>query len=852
MAVDIHGGLAPGWVDQATATGTHAFRPGLNPSLAWWGGVADCDLSDLSPAAIDAAGPTDNGPALFAALQALNGTGLKVRLDPSEGFGYYVSTSVQMDGLTDTGILLNEAVIVNDAVDPVSNRKRMLLPHHCTNVFIDGPGQIVAVKRGAFGVSDGLKRMAINFQGIIRNCGARKIRLTDHQQNCITYGSGWVNPTTGIADDATDPALHYFDGLYLDDITVDGDCGAVGDGAGINVFPQAQLDADTPASRSLYVRGFVSDVTRASTNTNDHGPANLKINNVRGVYLGSDMSIRGGSVAGVILDNGCQDVHWGGALCAEADTGYAIGAGHNTGSENTTISGGLFISGLKNKRPVGTAPNGRGMQIGQVLDLHLTDWEVEGSIVLINDRQATHTTKDWWIKDGKIRGGRLETINPARAINLTTTAGSDQVEATSGSFALGDVGATLSDNPNIPPGTTIVSRQSRTLATLSSGVGVLAGTGVATTILPIVVPLENLNIVNVTATRDGRTNQGRFQLGHPNYRIKNSTVRDLTAHEHEGDALALYGDDCTIDGIDSIDGNFGAATTYVGVDRGNRNEWRRLRVKGSPGAGLSEFNQIASGTTLSYEPPPSVAATYAASYQIDPTKGRHRAIALTGDINFSNPNDTQLIEGMEVLVTVTQDATGGRAVTWGSKFIVKSPVDTTPSVATTWRFLVRSLKLVEMASSIQPPVILSRYLAADLPLAATDTVLQDLTGLSFPVAASDVYEIEGELYYTSSTAGDLQIGAGIPSSPTIFKMSQQALSSSATGTSGNFRNDAAVSGAGLSAVAGLGAQRVSVRFTAFISNASNSGTFQMRAAQATSDPTAPVILSGSWMRARKL
>lgn len=70
---------------------------------------------------------------------------------------------------------------------------------------------------------------------------------------------------------------------------------------------------------------------------------------------------------------------------------------------------------------------------------------------------------------------------------------------------------------------------------------------------------------------------------------------------------------------------------------------------------------------------------YAASVTLDLSANNHFAIALTGNITVANP--TNLVAGQEGTITLTQDATGGRTVAWGTNF--KWVGGTAPTYVTT-------------------------------------------------------------------------------------------------------------------------------------------------------------------------
>lgn len=74
-----------------------------------------------------------------------------------------------------------------------------------------------------------------------------------------------------------------------------------------------------------------------------------------------------------------------------------------------------------------------------------------------------------------------------------------------------------------------------------------------------------------------------------------------------------------------------------------------------------------------------LAVPYAASVRFTPDASNHFSIALTGNIVMDNP--TGLVAGQEGTITLTQDATGGRTVAWGTYF--KWVGGTAPTYVTT-------------------------------------------------------------------------------------------------------------------------------------------------------------------------
>lgn len=58
--------------------------------------------------------------------------------------------------------------------------------------------------------------------------------------------------------------------------------------------------------------------------------------------------------------------------------------------------------------------------------------------------------------------------------------------------------------------------------------------------------------------------------------------------------------------------------------------------------------------------------SYASTVTIDASTGNYFEITLTGNVTFANP--TNAVDGQEITIQVTQDATGSRIATWGTAF----------------------------------------------------------------------------------------------------------------------------------------------------------------------------------------
>lgn len=74
-------------------------------------------------------------------------------------------------------------------------------------------------------------------------------------------------------------------------------------------------------------------------------------------------------------------------------------------------------------------------------------------------------------------------------------------------------------------------------------------------------------------------------------------------------------------------------------------------------------------------------ATFAASFTPDPTQGQIIALTLTGNITINAPIAGTFWPGLRMMFVLTQDATGGRTITWSSTY--KTPLAETTTANTT-------------------------------------------------------------------------------------------------------------------------------------------------------------------------
>ena len=80
------------------------------------------------------------------------------------------------------------------------------------------------------------------------------------------------------------------------------------------------------------------------------------------------------------------------------------------------------------------------------------------------------------------------------------------------------------------------------------------------------------------------------------------------------------------------------------------------------------------------------ATTYAATLTPDPIITGGLSTTLTGNITIAHPLDDRTALGMEFTVVLKQDATGGRTVTWGSRYAARDAIDATAGKTSMWTF----------------------------------------------------------------------------------------------------------------------------------------------------------------------
>lgn len=111
----------------------------------------------------------------------------------------------------------------------------------------------------------------------------------------------------------------------------------------------------------------------------------------------------------------------------------------------------------------------------------------------------------------------------------------------------------------------------------------------------------------------------------------------------------------------------------------------------SPGDSNHTSNRVIMGS-----PEATVTRTWASTVTPDPIRGGVMVTA-TGDTTIANPPIDRMGHGMQFTISITQDATGGRAVTFGSRFAGAEAVDTGANRTTVWVFRCVGARWVQTA-----------------------------------------------------------------------------------------------------------------------------------------------------------
>lgn len=235
--------------------------------------IGDVDINDAGPAITDVLESLSPGDLLELPIQG----------EFTVLTGVTIPSGVTVDG--------RGAIITNNAFITAEGNILWLVKN-CQETFVRNM-EVRAVATGDF-TGGRNPQVAVAYRGVVERCGSRNLDLVDHQNFAIQYG-----------DVTTDPNLARFDLLMLFDITIRGDCGPTGDGAGIDIFPRSQLPDGRAASTRFIARRLNIDVTRGSLSDSQHGPQAMKISNLR-YGLVADSQLAGGDSSCLALPNHAQ------------------------------------------------------------------------------------------------------------------------------------------------------------------------------------------------------------------------------------------------------------------------------------------------------------------------------------------------------------------------------------------------------------------------------------------------------------------------------------------------------------------------------------------------------------------
>lgn len=130
------------------------------------------------------------------------------------------------------------------------------------------------------------------------------------------------------------------------------------------------------------------------------------------------------------------------------------------------------------------------------------------------------------------------------------------------------------------------------------------------------------------------------------------------------------------------------------VDAGDTHAIQAGQIGAAVGDAIHTGNRIIMGS-----PEAVITRTWAATITPDPIRGGVDVTA-TGNTTIANPPDDRMGNGMEFSVAILQDGTGGRTVTWGSRFAGVTPADTTPNKRNVWSFKCMHGRWVQTAHAV--------------------------------------------------------------------------------------------------------------------------------------------------------
>jgi len=127
----------------------------------------------------------------------------------------------------------------------------------------------------------------------------------------------------------------------------------------------------------------------------------------------------------------------------------------------------------------------------------------------------------------------------------------------------------------------------------------------------------------------------------------------------------------------------------------------------------------------------------------------------------------------------------------------------------------------------------------------SNTTLGNVTGLAVAVAASTAYALDGYLAYTGNSTGDIKFAWTIPTGLT----GHWGISSDDTTTPGDLKTSIATA---YTTVITAGGGSLNATVKGYVLTDTTAGTLQLQFAQNTSNGTATVVKTGSWIRLTKL
>lgn len=134
--------------------------------------------------------------------------------------------------------------------------------------------------------------------------------------------------------------------------------------------------------------------------------------------------------------------------------------------------------------------------------------------------------------------------------------------------------------------------------------------------------------------------------------------------------------------------------TIQNIVRATFDTYGNMTAQAIQGGGISDNNDFIIGT-----PDALYTSVYAATITPDPVKG-YVGVTLTGNVTIANTATDRKVPRMEFDVWLTQDATGGKTVAWGTDYLGVSAADTTANKVNRWRFRCRGTKWYQVSYSV--------------------------------------------------------------------------------------------------------------------------------------------------------